>query len=396
MNLPRPPRQSYKAFLWDYDSLSAYSDEECCYSLSEREVQILLAQLDTVSWKTRYKPTNTEISQDTIDRWYGNLARKLMSGCCPDDDALHRFSDEGIYQTSTDGGVTWVDDPENDPRNTYVGMPPLAGVAGNAKRCAAADNVRDLFLQYRDNLIDLLTNASGLIAIMAGILAFIAVIVGVSGAAIGISVLLMGLATALLSETPESVEAQISPAVLDEFKCLVYCRMNEDGQLTYENWLLLLQDIANQFTGFPETFFYQTVNGMGYIGVTNAGTVGVLTASDCDDCCPTCNDKYEPFGVNHGIVVNRTDTYVDVQAQNPGNNVGYVILQATPLNNCCYVNGLGVVGPGSIIGRFFIPCGTPYSEANWINATPEGQCVQMLQVQTQVGAIIRITMSECP
>lgn len=78
-NLQRSPRQTYKALLFDYDQLLSKSDDESCYSLSEREVNLILAQLDYIGWKTRYRPTSTEIDRNVIDMWKGNLAQKLIS-----------------------------------------------------------------------------------------------------------------------------------------------------------------------------------------------------------------------------------------------------------------------------------------------------------------------------
>lgn len=322
------PRQTYKALLWDYDYLLEKSDEECCYSLSEREVQIILAIVDYIGWKTRYAPTSSEIDQLTINSWSGNLTRKLMSGCCPDDGELHRFDEDGDFQTSTDGGVTWEDDPENDPRNDAIQSPPLPGSDGVSKRCAAADNVRDLFTQYRDNLNDMLTASPTLVALIAGILAFIAVITGVSGAAIGISVLLMGLAAGLLELSEGEILEQIDTEVLETFKCLVYCRMNNTGQLTYTAWKQLLVDIAAEFSDFPELFFYQTVNAMGYIGINNAGTIGAATADDCDGCdCPLeCGDPglFSAGTVNSITTDEFGNTVFNVSSVDNGSGTQYV------------------------------------------------------------------------
>ena len=392
MTLP-PPRGSYKALLLDYDWLMTLSDEECCYSLSEREIQILLAQIDMTGWKTRYEPTETEIDTDVISAWAGNLARKLMSGCCPDDGTIGRFGDDGQWETSDDGGVTWENHPELDPRDDYIGSPPLPGVSSSAKRCAAADNVRALFVEYRDNIIQLLTDASGLIAIVAGILAFLAVITGISGAAIGISVLLMGLATALLSETPASVAAQIDDIALDTFRCLVYCRMNNDGELTYGEWVGLLADIAAEFTGFPETFFYQTVNGMGYIGVTNAATLGAATAADCGDCnCGTCAEKYQIYLGNpaYGSIVEYGADFITVDT----GPTGYITIEAIDFNDCCYVNSMEVlIGAGS--GTAFENCGAEPSPP-WIAGTAVGQCASIIECQFVTTGRMKIFLGTCP
>ena len=339
--------RQHKATILDYDYMNALSDAECCYSLSEREIQLLLAIIEPIGWATRYEQERSEIDQPTIEQWRDNLARKLMSGCCPDDGRLERFTEDGTFQTSDDGGTTWVDNPDADPRNQAVQNPPLPGSPGDSKRCAAADNVRDIFTQYRDNLNAMLDASPTLVSIIAGILAFLAIITGISGAAIGISVLLMGLASFMLSLESGGVTALITTEVLDQFRCLVYCRMDSDGRLTYEKWQLLLTDIADTFADFPELFFYQTVNAMGYIGVNNAGTTGAATASDCGDCdCPEdCGDvtalaSHLVFGT---IIDSGTDIdgrqFLTVESEvQPGVNViRWGVIEGTvPPNMCCW------------------------------------------------------------
>jgi len=282
MVLPNP-KATYKAQLLNYDALLAASDNECSYCLSDREVQILLAFTDYIGWKTRYISTPTEIDSELISRWAATLARKLMSGCCGDGE-LHRFTPEGIYESSSDGGATWLPDPDADPRNTYIAIPPLPGAASAAKRCAAADNVRDLFEQYRDNLIEIVGTTPTILYIVSGIVAFIGVLAGISGVGVGISVLFLTMAAEMISIGGTGISAAITFTALETFRCLVYCRMDNNGVLTYAAWQQLLVDIAGEFDGFAELFFYQTVNGMGYIGVNNAATMGAATADDCDDC----------------------------------------------------------------------------------------------------------------
>jgi len=275
----------------DYDRVLSLSDDECCYSLTQKEVAMVLSQTAYFGWKTRWNSeTETEIDTDIIEALQSGLERKLMSGCCPDEGVLHRFTSEGVYQTSSDGGETWVDDPTRDPRNDAIENPHLTGEPSDNKRCAAADNVRGLFVTYRDNLASLLEASPTLVGIVAGILAFIAVLTGISGVAIGLSVLIMGLASFLLTLTPTELNDAITDTVLDDFRCLVYCRMDQDGLLTYDSWQGLLADIATTFADFPELFFYQTVNTMGYIGVNNAGSTGPVTADDCGDC--GCSDTW--------------------------------------------------------------------------------------------------------
>jgi len=389
MTKPQDPKTTFKALLLDYDYLLTKSDDECCFSFSEREVQIMLAFVVYVGWKTRYKQTETEIDTDIIQGWSGELAKKLMSGCCPDG-KLSRFTEDGVFQTSDDGGVTWEDNPEEDPRNDYVSAPPLPGEDSEAKRCAAADNVRDLFKSYRDQLVDMLTAGAPLISIVSGILAFIGVITGVSGVAVGISVLIMGLAAFLITLTPSEVTDQITDEVLDTFRCLVFCRMENSGQITYDNWVLLLSDIAGEFTGFPETFFYQTVNGMGYIGISNAGTIGVATADDCGDCgcddtCPVRYDVKEPYSSPlYGTVIARGADYVDLEI----GTSGFGVIGSADYNVCCRVAAIASV-VGSPTAGSHIPCGLPYSEGNYVFSSGLTACCSFLLATGATGDVIR-------
>jgi hypothetical protein len=312
-SLPKPPRQSYKAFLWDYDSLLAYSDDECCYSLSEREIQILLAQIDPIAWRTRYKPTSTEIDVNLLTKWQGNLARKLMSGCCPDNDELHRYLPDGTYQTSTDGGETWDDDPTADPRYGAPLAPPLSGANSEAKRCAAADNIREQFEDMRDGTIDLLTAGTTTLLIVSFLVGLLGGILSISVVGVSFGVMLFALAGYMLSLTPESVAEQLDAEVMDQFRCLVYCRLGTDGRMSDSALAALLADIASTFTDFPETFFYSIVASLGATGISNAATMGLATASDCGDCeCP--NQCIHESNIIVGTLVSQTETSITIDA----------------------------------------------------------------------------------
>lgn len=355
------PRDTYKALLLDYDALLAASDNECSYCLSGREVQMMLGLVDYIAWKTRYLPTETEIDRELIARWSANLARKLMSGCCGGDGDLHRFNEQGIYQTSHDNGVTWEDDPDNDPRNQGTGAPPLPGEPSDAKRCAAADNVRGLFEQYRDNLISIVGTTPTILAIVAGILAFIGTILGLSGVGIAIGVLFLTFAAEVIELGGTGISGEITFLRLQTFRCLVYCRMNEDGELTYDAWQGLLADIAAEFSGFAETFFYQTVAGMGYIGVNNAGTIGAATADDCDDCgCANCSNL-DQWSVVYGTIIEQSPGYLKIAAGD--NGLGQKSVRVSTgldlccIEDCCFVQ-FNNLGSGAIQNSNYFPCGS--------------------------------------
>lgn len=393
--LRKNPKQTYLALLFDYDAMLAQSEDECCYSLSEREVQLILTMVDYISWKTRYIISETEIDTTTIMSWSGNLARKLMSGCCPDND-LHRFNENGIYQSSSDGGITWIDDPEDDPRNDYIEAPPIPGTASDGKRCAASDNVRDLFEQYRDNLISIVGATPSIIAIVAGILAFIGVIAGVSGIGVGVGVLFLTMAAEIVQISGTGISAAITFTVLEDFKCLVYCRLNEDGELTYNAWQGLLNDISVTFSGFAETFFYQTVNGMGYIGTNNAATMGAATASDCDCDCGILLEPFATFTftnlINLGggnwrlISDDRPDDTFTMYVQRLG-------------GGDFYVDGLTIIS-GSDSPQCVSSLAPAYEDPGGVHCGPwadtVNECTSFIGYRALAPFVIEIHVSECP
>lgn len=144
-NLQRSPRDSYRALLFDYDALLEKSDDECCYSLSEREVALILAQIDYIGWKTRYRPTSTEIDRETIDMWKGNLAEKLMAlNCSPQVLTRQNPMDYCQLQQSYDGGETW---------ETVFDYSLCAGGAGNELYILMQQSINEVNI-YRTDIYD--------------------------------------------------------------------------------------------------------------------------------------------------------------------------------------------------------------------------------------------------
>jgi len=278
----RNPKQSYKAWLLDYDALLAASEDECSYCLTEREVQMLLAFVEYIAWKTRYINTETVIDTDLIRHWSANLAEKLMNGCC-DDNKIFRFTADGTLQSSTDGGVTWQDDPQEDPRLTAPEMPPLPGADGDAKRCQAANNITAHIKEIADKLISDAGAWSGISTLLA-ICLEILIFIGIIGSGGLLSPLLLGLAGALLFAGSAAFAAAMTPAVWDQFNCIVYCNLNDDGTCTQAQLSQMIAQAASEFAGVAHEFLARNLILIGLDGVINMGR----TMSDRDFDCATC------------------------------------------------------------------------------------------------------------
>jgi len=271
------PKHTYKALLWDYEWLLTLSDDECSYCLSEREVQILLSIVEYVGWKTRYIRTLTEPDQSIITEWSGNLARKLMSGCCGDEPTNQRYTADGYLEQSFDGGETWERD-NSDPRFNSPIFPPLPGADGDDKKCAAAASAAAVI---DDDIVQKLEESMT----AADILALIALVLLLFLSGGSLAPLIVGLVSAILATGIEATKAAFTTEVWDTFRCILYCNMADDGSFTEAQWQQVKADIFDQIgTSIAQTFLITTVNAWGPAGLTNAARSGRVTEADCSDC----------------------------------------------------------------------------------------------------------------
>lgn len=355
MNKRKPPVQSYKALLWDYDFLLSRSDDECCYSLSDREVQILLTLVDYVGWRTRYQPTDTTIDPETISKWQGNLARELMSGCCGENQ-LTRYTDEGVLEASNDGGVTWVPAPELDPRVTGAYFPPMPGEDGNDKKCLAATSSMEYVKQ---NLIAVLSDGMGYAAIYDILIS----VVGFLGLLGGVGILVAILVGAIFSAGVVAVQAAFTAGVWNDFKCILYCRVRSDGSFSDAGWQGVKADIAVQFSGVVELVLYNWVNAVGVIGLTNSARSGMALTGDCSSCeCPAgCVDQ--TWVIDGTFVTSDDDSITIASILDPLGSgqqiVRYGTLDSAPVLYCCHGCNFEIIA-GAFSASAFVHCNGVY------------------------------------
>ena len=343
------PKQTYKANLLDYDALLLASDNECSYCLSEREVQMLIAFVDYIAWHTRYIATETEIDRDLIQKWSNNLARKLMSGCCGDGQQ-HRFTEEGVYQTSDDDGETWYDDTSGDPRTNATYYPPLAGADGSEKACEGAANAQEFFKQ---NLIDELTTGQAYAEIYAVLVGIVA-IAGVTGIGIVIAIL----AAAIFVAGITVVQAAFTSEVWQDFKCILLCHINNDATYTEEQWQSVKSDISSTFTGIVQVILFQWVNALGYIGLSNAARSNMALGADCGDCaCENCSNL-DNWEVIYGTILEQSPGYMRLSSTYvSGSNVSVRIANYNNVpDECCSVT-YNIIS-GVVQNQAYYPCGS--------------------------------------
>lgn len=207
---------------------------------------------------------------------------------CPE--KMVRIDSDGVVETSTDG-VTWTPDPTADPRNYVPQSPPLPGEDGDDKRCAAANSATALFKQIQQDILakkELSAGLSDLVSVVIGALLLVGII-----ATGGIFVVLATAAAVVVANVDaETFGDAFTDTVWEQFACILYCRVSDNGTFTKDNWNLVQDDIDEQIGGLAGNWLNDMLQANGAIGLSNAASLGMVNDPevDCEGCeCGDCN-----------------------------------------------------------------------------------------------------------
>jgi len=201
--------------------------------------------------------------------------------------AFIRWNDDtDTVQTSPDGGVTWVDSPQSDPRNTNS-FPPLTG--GTA-RCDAAERMTaqiQEMVTVIDNNLQALAGAAEMAALLILIMAFIPLVL-----------VLVAILTAAMVQFVAIGYADFHNAFTGfdwtAFKCKLYTLCDTQGRLNATT-LSILQTWISQTYGSPlDTILNALISVLGFGGLNDAAA----TRSENGSCgsCSNAFDITEEFG----------------------------------------------------------------------------------------------------
>lgn len=312
------------------------------------------------------------------------IRRQLKPSDVYPDDLRYNEATETV-QSFVNGD--WVDNPAADPRRQTTLPPRLT----SDPACDAAQSVTDALSAQISSILTAIDNAGTaytIAGLILGLLAF-----GPFGIFIGIALFI---ADIMLSAGTTALEAALTPAVYDTFKCILFCEMDAQGRIDAADLATIQVEVSSQIGGLGATILNAMTSLAGEGGINNLASLGTSTGdcSECD-CGIVCGEQYDiraPFvSPGHGTVTGRTDNSITGTFGNPGNNVGYFIITAEDLGDCCYVTA---ISGGN--GVAFIPCGTAYNNENWTVQTPIGNCCQVIQCQGTIGASVTITFDVCP
>ena len=216
---------------------------------------------------------------------YQNIDWSSMS-CCPEPTA-RRYNAAGELEVSYDGGQTWQPDPQGDPRVSAPTLPPLPGADGDDKKCAGANNVVNNLKNHVDRITG---DASGWASLTAliGLLMELAVAIGVTAAFPPLTILLMAFAAALLVFGREALAAAMTTEVWDEFRCTIYCHLDDTGAIDATGVEAIKAEINDKWAGVANVYLWNTVQTIGAVGLTNFARTSTEPHVSCEEC--QCGD----------------------------------------------------------------------------------------------------------
>lgn len=244
---------------------------------------LLFQPAEWFNWQRDEDKSGKELAQ-YWRKIYEEIDWSIMSCCC-NDIPLSRFTSEGHYQTSNDGGATWTDAPNQDPRNQAPQIPPALPPGTVVPECTYADSVVEFFKQ---GVIDVLTEGNTIQQVIALIGGILAAVFGAGGPVLGvIGALIAALAAGIVGLGITAVKDAFTDTVWTDLKCLLYKNINADGSFSQAQ-------VDNIYANVPGNTVAQTVlrswiAALGLTGLTNTARLlyGSPTA-DCSSCTDFC------------------------------------------------------------------------------------------------------------
>lgn len=356
----------------------------------------LSGMISRLLYRDAWAGTEAQID-DAIQSIYKvlNVGRPTMGcGCgCGGDGTLSRYNSDGVYQVSYDGGETWHDAPELDPRNNVVQLPPPTIPGGADPKCVAANSGVAWFKKEQRDNYALLQAGAGIAEIAAAIVAFVVALglAVVSGGAI--FVLLGGINAFLTSLIASEFNEAFTDAVWDEFLCALYCNMGEDLTFTEDQYQAVKSKMLTESNLIVRTWFDKFIYVIGAKGLTNAVRMGALGTMSCDGCCPTCGDDWNDIpGAGIGVLVGRGAGYVDIQAQQVGSN-WYATAITSGMDSCCKWDDFEVLsGTITDTNQLWRECGSMTVHTGPIFGD---HCVWEMQFDSSVPYTVRMKFLPC-
>src|SRR6185369_15648938 len=365
-------RRKWKAETFPYDYYLPDDTPECQYCLTEKQAEILRGMLQPLAWKTRWwSDSDAEIDQDTIEAYRDDIIRRLMMACCDTEfGVIFRWTEDGVLQKSTDGGTTWEDAPEDDPRNSSPVFPPVAGDPSPDKRCIAANSVKTLI---KEQVGDQLTDDMSRYTLGQVISDWVNTLLQSSNQFDAIIQIVTNQILALVIAT---LRPALTDDVYNQLECCVYNNMADDLSFDDSQWEAVRTCISDTIDGIAGIFLEHLIYLIGKVGLTNLARSQAATDGDCSECSTDCGGDWDAGTWHSGVFVplgtitSRTSTTITISSVDRGDGQQSVYLSSTSSDSCCDITDIHLNSGGPLsnmaTGGALIACGTDHNYTNFV------------------------------
>jgi hypothetical protein len=207
------------------------------------------------------------------------IVRKFLTPDEFSNPSLRYDPDCDCVQYTPDGGTTWYDQPAADPRTSPTSR--LPALSGDDRACRAAAGMTKLIENSVNERIDAVTA----IEFAGGILGIVAFIPGFNI----LYALILALAAFAFTIGREVLEAAFTEEVYDQIRCILFCHVDDDGQMSVDQLAAAYSDL-NALDTIPKAWAQNILATFGAVGMSDAG-VALEEAGDCDECaCSWCHE----------------------------------------------------------------------------------------------------------
>lgn len=183
--------------------------------------------------------------------------------------------DTNAFQTTADGGVTWVDSPQSDPRTNEAGMlPPLTPYSG--LECDVAARMTAQLRETLQAFLDFGDAAQAAMQVIQIILPYLAEIGWLVS-------LLIDIAQTLIDNGQATIAAAFTEAVWDDIRCILSCFVQADGRIDQPSLDVAYDQISAAHPGVVATTIAELRLFYGDVIMVNAGVLRTETG-DCSGC----------------------------------------------------------------------------------------------------------------
>lgn len=272
-------RTEWKGDVFRYDELISNPSDtrEDLYCLTWSQSKALIAAIDLYRYITRWEGGLPDANE--TEYFVSETQRRLMMPCGSDNTIpLNRWTDTGGFQESNDGGETWTDAPQKDPRNNVPFPPPFLPEGTEEAECTYADSIVNM-------AINAWINATGegedLATVVSGILAMLASIFGSFGGVI--AAVILGIGASIVQFGVAAWKAAFTSDVWDRFRCNLHDNQNPDGTFTAAQVDAIYERLSVDETGIVLITLQKLVAALQWQGLTIAARQGYGSpTADCD------------------------------------------------------------------------------------------------------------------